>query len=69
MGETTFTIHFEPNGKGGQFVTVPEIGAHLEIDGERLEDAQSAALAAITEHLEAERKRRPRRHEGQAKAS
>ena len=70
MSEKQFTIHFEPRAEGGQVVTVPEIGARIEIAGTTPHEAQSAALAAITAHLEATRKeRRPRRrvsHQPQA---
>ena len=57
-----FTIHFEPRPEGGQLVTVPEIGARIEVEGLRLEDAQAAGLRAITEYKEQQRKeKRPRR--------
>ena len=56
-----FTIKFEPNGRGGLTVQVPEIGATLDIAGTTPADAQRAGLNAITAHLAA-LKRRTRPH-------
>ena len=59
-----YHIHFEPRPGGGQVVTVREIDARLEIDGQTPQDAQDAALRAITAHLEATHAhRRPRRRD------
>jgi hypothetical protein len=43
----TYTIHMEPGPDGGLVVTVPEIGAVVEIESTRLDDAIDAAHAAI----------------------
>ena len=65
-----YTIHFEPRAEGGLLVTVPEIGATVETTGNTLADAQDAGLRAITEHLAATHKKRPRRRSShQPKAS
>lgn len=63
----TFHIHFEPRPEGGQLVTVPEIGARIEIEGLTLQDAQDAGLRAITAYKEEQqRTKRPRRRASRA---
>ena len=66
----TFTLNIEPQGDHLQ-VSIPEIGVTVETAaGEMSRDAATAAgQRAIIAHLEAMRKKRPRRHDSRAKAS
>jgi predicted RNase H-like HicB family nuclease len=64
-----YTINFEPLPEGGQLVTVPEIGVSTVTPGTTLAEAQSAGLAAITAHLEQQKKRTRRQVSRRAKAS
>jgi hypothetical protein len=65
-----YTINFETAGDH-LVVTIPEISVTVETAaGEITRDAATAAAQrAIIAHLEAKRKRRPRRHDSRAKAS